>query len=93
MKLTNKVYDTVKWIALKLPYVITFVGILLPCVGVEPTVTQNVITIASAFEAMLCGILGISTISYNKEQKEQNTVADDVQNGSEKKGVDDDSVI
>lgn len=65
MKLPNKVYDVLKWIALvALPALITFYGV----VGATCDIpyTQEVITIAVAFDTMLGTMLGISTNKYNK---------------------------
>ena len=65
MKLPNKVYDVLKWIALvALPALITFYGV----VGATCDIpyTQEVITIAVAFNTMLGTMLGISTNKYNK---------------------------
>ena len=65
MILSNKVYDVLKWIALvALPAVTTFYGV----VGATCNIpyTQEVLTIAVAFDAMLGTMLGISTNKYNK---------------------------
>ena len=65
MKLPNKVYDVLKWIALvALPALITFYGVVGTTCGIP--YTQEVITIAVAFNTMLGTILGISTNKYNK---------------------------
>lgn len=74
MKMSNKVYDVLKWIALVgLPPVITFYGV----VGVTCNIpyTQEVLTIAAAFNTMLGAWLGISNIKYNKA----NAVIDSVE--------------
>lgn len=65
MILSNKIYDVLKWIALvALPAVTTFYGV----VGATCNIpyTQEVLTIAVAFDAMLGTMLGISTNKYNK---------------------------
>ena len=65
MILSNKVYDVLKWIALvALPALTTFYGV----VGTTCNIpyTQEVLTIAVAFDAMLGTMLGISTNKYNK---------------------------
>ena len=65
MILSNKVYDILKWIALvALPALTTFYGV----VGATCNIpyTQEVLTIAVAFDAMLGTMLGISTNKYNK---------------------------
>lgn len=65
MNLSNKTYDVLKWIALiALPALTTFYGV----VGATCNIpfTQEVITIATAFDTMLGAMLGISGKSYNK---------------------------
>ena len=71
MKMSNKVYDVLKWIAL----------IFLPALGALyfglakiwgfPYATEIVGTI-SVVDAFLGALLGISTANYNKEQAAQN---------------------
>lgn len=66
MKLSNKVYDILKWIALVgLPALTTFYGV----VGATCNIpyTQEVLTIAVAFDAMLGTMLCLSTKNYNKD--------------------------
>lgn len=64
MKLSNKVYDILKWIALvALPALTTFYGV----VGASCSIpyTDTVLTIAVAFDAMMGTLLGISSTKYN----------------------------
>lgn len=66
MKLSNKVYDVLKWIALvALPALTTFYGV----VGATCNIpyTQQVLTIAVAADTLLGSLLGISTSKYNKQ--------------------------
>ena len=65
MKISNQVYDILKWIALvALPALLTFYGV----VGTTCNIpyTETVLTIGSAFDVMLGTLLGISTTAYNK---------------------------
>lgn len=67
MKLSNKAYDILKWIALvALPALTTFYGV----VGATCNIpyTQEVLTIAVAFDAMLGTMLGISNNQYKKDK-------------------------
>ena len=67
MKLSNKTYDLLKWIALvALPALTTFYGV----VGATCNIpyTQETLTIAVAFDTMLGAMLGISTNKYNKAE-------------------------
>lgn len=65
MKLSNKTYDILKWIALVfLPALITFYGVVGATCNIPNT--EQVLTIAVAFDTMLGTMLGISTNKYNK---------------------------
>lgn len=67
MKLSNKAYDLLKWVALvALPALTTFYGV----VGATCNIpyTQETLTIAVAFDTMLGAMLGISTNKYNKAE-------------------------
>lgn len=61
----NKTYNILKWIALVvLPALITFYGVIGATLHIP--YTQEVLTIATAFDTMLGTILGISNIKYNQ---------------------------
>lgn len=69
MKLTNKVYDALKFVAqILLPALGTLYFALAKIWGF-PYATEVVGTI-SAVDAFLGALLGISTANYNKEQAE-----------------------
>ncbi|MBQ6721515.1 MAG: phage holin [Clostridia bacterium] len=69
MKLTNKVYDVLKFVAqILLPALGTLYFALAKIWGF-PYATEIVGTI-SAVDAFLGALLGISTANYNKEQAE-----------------------
>lgn len=66
MKLSNKTYDTLKWIAqIFLPALITLYGTVALALG-TPYI-DVVVTILGAIDAFLGTILGISTSKYNEE--------------------------
>lgn len=68
MKLSNKAYDVMKWVAqILLPAIGTLYFALAQIWGL-PYAEQIVGTI-TAVDAFLGAILGISTIFYNKEEK------------------------
>ena len=72
MVFSNKVYDVLKWIALiGLPALITFYGVLGTTCNIP--FTQNVLTIATAFNAMLGTWLGISNVKYKKVEISEQT--------------------
>ena len=65
MKLSNKVYDVLKWMALiVLPAVATFYSVLASIWGL-PFADQIPATI-TAIDALLGALIGISTVKYNK---------------------------
>ena len=65
MKLSNKTYDVLKWIALvALPALNTFYGVVGAACGIP--YTDTVLTIAVAFDTMMGTMLGISSNKYNK---------------------------
>lgn len=67
---SNKTYDILKWVAqVGLPAVTTFYGV----VGATCHIpyTQEVLTIAVAFDTMLGAMLGISSSNYKKSVKEE----------------------
>lgn len=66
MKLSDKVYDVLKWIVMiVLPACATFYAALAGVWGLP--YAQEVVTTITAVTAFLGAILGISTAVYNKE--------------------------
>lgn len=73
MKLNDKIYDVLKWVALVcLPALATLISVVLPLWNLadEATVTAIVGTI-SAVDVFLGALLGVSTAQYNKSKLEQ----------------------
>lgn len=67
MKLSNKTYDVLKWIAIVfLPALTTFYGVIGSTCGIP--YTQETLTIMAAFDTFLGTILGISSHNYSKEK-------------------------
>lgn len=65
MKMSNKVYDILKWLAMIfLPAAITLFGVIGKTLGVQ--CTDTVLTIAVAVNTFLGSILGISNSAYKK---------------------------
>ena len=68
MKLSNKVYDVLKWIAqILIPAIITLYGTIASVIGIP--YTDIVITIMGAVDVFLGTLLGISTARYNDEME------------------------
>lgn len=66
MKLSNKVYDILKWVALLvLPALALFIGTVGPVWNI-PYIEAIVITI-NALGVLLATVIGVSTLNYNKE--------------------------
>ena len=70
MKLNDKLYDVLKWIALIfLPAVAVLYGALAPVWNL-PYGEQIVYTI-TAIDTFLGALIGVSTISYNKDEQNE----------------------
>lgn len=68
MKLSNKVYDILKWLALiALPAIVTFLAAVLPALKVDVETVNTICIIISATSALIGTLIGVSTYTYNKE--------------------------
>ena len=68
MKMSNKVYDVLKWVALTfLPALTALYGVIGATLNIP--YTEQVITIAVAVDTFLGTCLGISSVNYNKKEK------------------------
>ena len=68
MKMSDKVYDILKYVALiGIPAVLTFYGVVGATLNIP--YTQEVLTIGAAFDTMLGTLLGISNANFKKENK------------------------
>ena len=70
MKIPDRLYDVLKWITIILLPAISALYFALGGIWNFPYVEQIVGTIA-AIETFLGALLGISTLAYNKENKEK----------------------
>ena len=69
MKIPNKVYDVLKWVALIcIPALVTFLSVVLGVLEVEPHTINVLTTILSAVGTLIGTLIGVSTVHYNKEQ-------------------------
>ena len=69
MRLSNKVYDIVKWVDLVfIPALIVFYGVIGNTLNIP--YTDIVLTIMGAFDVFLGSLLGITSAQYNKNIKE-----------------------
>lgn len=67
MKMSNKVYDVLKWCVITvIPALITLYGVIGTTCGIPHT--NEVITIASAVNACIGTVLGISSVNYHAQK-------------------------
>jgi len=69
MKISNKLYDILKWVCLVgLPAVAVFYGLIANTLDWQ--YTKEILTIMGGLETFIGTLLGISCASYNKEKDE-----------------------
>ena len=69
MKLPNKVYDILKWIScICIPAVVTFLGVVLGVLEVNPKTVNVIVTIIGAVGTLIGALIGVSTVKYNKDK-------------------------
>ena len=74
MKIPDKVYDILKWVALIcIPALVTFLSVVLGVCEVDPKVTNIVLTILGAIGTLIGSLIGVSTANYNKTKKTKKT--------------------
>ena len=72
MKLNNKVYDVLKWLALIcIPAVVTFLSVVLGVLDVDPKTVNIIITIITAVGTLIGSLIGVSTKAYKQNKEEQ----------------------
>jgi small-conductance mechanosensitive channel len=69
MKIPDKVYDILKWIALIcIPAIVTFLSVVLAAIEVDPKTINVVVTIIAAIGTLIGSLIGVSTATYNKDK-------------------------
>ena len=67
MKIPDKLYDWLKWIAvICIPAIVTFLSVVLPALKVDAETVNTITTIISAVGVLIGTLIGVSTYSYNK---------------------------
>lgn len=67
--MSNKTYDILKWVVtVVLPALLTFFGVV--GATLQLPYTETVLTIGTAFVAMLSTVLGVSSVNYSKKSNE-----------------------
>ena len=70
MKLNNKVYDILKWVALIcLPALATFISAIFPIWGLANA--DKIVVTINAIGLFIGALIGISSSTYNSEKKEE----------------------
>lgn len=70
MKLPDKVYTILKWIALiALPAIATFWGVMGKVWDIP--YTTEVVTTITAVATLIGALIGVSTVNYNKDKEAQ----------------------
>lgn len=71
MKMSNKVYDILKWVVIVgLPAILAFLNVVLPVSGVSAEVVNIISTWISATTVLIGTLIGISSVQYKKSSKE-----------------------
>jgi small-conductance mechanosensitive channel len=71
MIIPDKVYNTLKWIALIcIPAVVTFLSVVLGVLDVDPKTVNVIVTILAAIGTLIGSLIGVSTAGYNKAKKD-----------------------
>lgn len=70
-KIPDSVYNWLKWIALiAIPVFTAFLVSVLGALNVDPSVINTISVILNATAGLIGGLIGVSTVAYNKEKKE-----------------------
>lgn len=71
MKMSNKVYDILKWVVIVgLPAILAFLNVVLPVSGVSAEVVNIISTWISATTVLIGTFIGVSSVQYKKSSKE-----------------------
>lgn len=72
MKLSNKIYDVLKWICtVALPALVFLLGTLLPVYGVADGTVNVVLVTITAVDTFIGALIGISNIQYKRTTIEE----------------------
>lgn len=73
MKIPDKIYDWLKWVALIcIPAVVTFLSVVLGVLDVDAHAINIITTILTAVATLIGTLIGVSTATYNKEKNDEN---------------------
>lgn len=67
MKISNKLYDVLKWVSIVcLPAIVIFLSVVLGVLDVDPKTVNVVVTIISAVGTLIGTLIGVSSVNYKK---------------------------
>lgn len=70
MKFSDALYQKLKWSCLiGIPALGTFLGIILPALGVGEEVVHTILVVDNALIGFIGTLIGISTTAYNQDTK------------------------
>lgn len=70
LKLPDKVYNILKWVALIcIPAVVVFLSVVLGVLDINPKTVNIIVTIISAIGTLIGSLIGVSNSNYNKEEE------------------------
>ena len=73
MKISNKLYDILKWVSIIcIPAIVTFLSVVLGVLDVDPKTVNVVVTIISAVGTLIGTLIGVSSANYNKNKGDTN---------------------
>ena len=73
MKISDSVYNVLKWVALIcIPAVVTFLSVVLGVLDVDAHTINVITTILTAMATLIGTLIGVSTAAYNKEKDNEN---------------------
>ena len=68
MRISNKLYDILKWVSIIcIPAVVTFLGVVLGVLEVNPKTINVIVTIVGATGTLIGALIGVSSSAYKKE--------------------------
>lgn len=70
LKLPDKVYNILKWVALIcIPAIVVFLSVVLGVLDINPKTVNIIVTIISAVGTLIGSLIGVSNSNYNKEEQ------------------------
>lgn len=72
MKISNDLYDVLKWIScICIPAIIAFLSVVLGALNIDAETINVIVTVIGAVGTLIGALIGVSTYQYNKEKKDE----------------------